>query len=114
MVMSCCPAAPAFSFHVAVLGAALHVHELLSSSLQATGLLLLALKGGTRKGRQEGEVMPINFASSCLAALELLSSSFCSRFGASRVLPSTKTCTTSCFQQNPAIMTSISNVQHII
>jgi hypothetical protein len=44
----------------------------------------------------------------------------------SHVLPSTKTCTTSCFQQNPApphaefptkhnaMMTSISNVQHII
>jgi hypothetical protein len=42
--------------------------ELLSSSLQAAGLLLLALKGGTRKGRQEGEVLPINFASYCSAA----------------------------------------------
>jgi hypothetical protein len=46
------------------------------AALQAAGLLLLALKGGTRKGRQEGEVLPINFASCCSAALELLSSSF--------------------------------------
>jgi len=29
-MVCCCPAAPAFSFHVAVLDAALHVHELLS------------------------------------------------------------------------------------
>jgi len=38
MVMCCCPAAPAFPFYVAVLGAALHVHELLSSSFGAAGL----------------------------------------------------------------------------
>jgi hypothetical protein len=38
------------------------------AALQAAGLLLLALKGGTRKGRQEGEVLPINFASYCSAA----------------------------------------------
>jgi hypothetical protein len=36
--MCCCPAAPAFPFHFAVLGAALHVHELLSSSFGAAGL----------------------------------------------------------------------------
>jgi hypothetical protein len=53
---------------------------LLSSSLGvAAGLLLLALKGGTRRGRQEGEVLPINFASCCSTALELLSNSFCWR-----------------------------------
>jgi hypothetical protein len=53
---------------------------LLSSSLGVVaGLLLLALKGGAHKGRQKGEVLPINFASCCSAALELLSSSFCRR-----------------------------------
>jgi hypothetical protein len=93
--------------------------------LQAAGLLLLALKGGTRKGRQEGEVLPINFASCSSAALELLSSSFLLQVWCLTCLAFTKTCTTSCFQQNPApphaefpqnpaIMTSISNVQHII
>jgi hypothetical protein len=38
------------------------------SATFAAGLLLLALKGGTRKGRQEGEVLPINFASCYSAA----------------------------------------------
>jgi len=76
------------------------------AALQAAGLLLLALKGGTRKGRQEGEVLPINFASCCSAALELLSSSFllqvwcltCLAFNKNlhHLMLSTKSCTTSC------------------
>jgi len=76
------------------------------AALQAAGLLLLALKGGTRKGRQEGEVLPINFASCCSATLELLSSSFllqvwcltCLAFNKNlhHLMLSTKSCTTSC------------------
>jgi hypothetical protein len=90
-VMCCCPAAPAFPFHVAARRGLLHREKVpcglfrscrscpsgwrgaasfasCCSAAFAVGLLLLALKGGTRKGRQEGRGATINFASCCSAA----------------------------------------------
>jgi hypothetical protein len=129
MVMSCCPAAPAFSFHVAVLGAALHVHELLSSfcellssSFASCRPTFASFERGDTQGETRGrgaahQLCKLLFSSFGATVQQLLLQVWC------------LTClafnsTTSCFQnpapphaefpQNPAIMTSISNVQHII